>query len=67
MMLSRLRGKPIPLRKIQPQLAPQLEVTLMKSLESDKGNRYASARDFGFALAACAEGDERARLERMLQ
>ncbi len=67
MMLSRLRGKPLPLRRVKPDLSPQLEATLMKSLESDPRNRHASAREFGLELAACTDGEERRRLEAYLQ
>jgi serine/threonine-protein kinase len=66
MMLSRLRGKPTPLRKVRPELPAQLEAALMKALESEPKDRYPSARDFGLALAGCANGEERIRLERLL-
>lgn len=67
MMLSRLRGKPKPLRRVRPDLPAELESTLMKSLENDPSNRYATARAFGLALATCADEAERRRLEALLQ
>lgn len=66
MMLSRLRGKPTPLRQVRPELSQQIEVTLMKSLEGEPRDRYPTARDFGLALAACSDREERQRLEEYL-
>jgi serine/threonine-protein kinase len=46
---------------------PQVEATLLRSLEGEPSARYPTAREFGLALAACVEGEERRRLERYLQ
>lgn len=67
MMLSRLRGKPLPLRSVRSELSEDLEATLIRSLESDPQNRFATAREFGLALAACVDGEERERVERYLR
>jgi len=51
MMIARLRGSAIPLRKHRPDLPAQLEQVLAKSMEANPDNRYASAKEFGTALA----------------
>ena len=51
MMIARLRGSAIPLRKHRPDLPAQLEQVLAKSMEANPDNRYASAKEFGAALA----------------
>ncbi len=67
MMLTRLRGKPLPLRRVKPDLSEQLEAVLMKSLATEPEERYANARDFGRALAECVTEQERPRLQRYLR
>jgi serine/threonine-protein kinase len=52
MMIARLRGSATPLRKHRPDLPAQLEEVLGKSMEASPDNRYASAKEFGTALAA---------------
>ena len=51
MMIARLRGSAIPLRKHRADLPAQLEKVLGKSMEANPDNRYASAEEFGTALA----------------
>ncbi len=51
MMIARLRGTATPLRKHRPDLPAQLEKVLTKSMEANPDNRYASAKEFGTALA----------------
>jgi serine/threonine protein kinase len=58
MMIARLRGQPLPLRKARSDLefTPQFEKALMKAIEADPANRYQSAADFGAALTEAAGG-----------
>ena len=51
MMIARLRGSATPLRRHRPDLPAQLEEVLGKSMEANPDNRYASAEEFGTALA----------------
>jgi serine/threonine-protein kinase len=51
MMIARLRGQPVPVRQYKPDFPPKLEKALMKSLESNPENRYATALEFGIAMA----------------
>jgi serine/threonine protein kinase len=52
MMIARLRGQPMPLRKARPDLefSPQFEKAMMKAIEADPAARYQAAGDFGRAL-----------------
>jgi eukaryotic-like serine/threonine-protein kinase len=60
MMIARLRGQPVPLRKARADLefTAQFEKALMKAIEAEPASRYQSAAEFGRALeeAAGAEG-----------
>jgi hypothetical protein len=67
MMISRLRGKPTPLRQVRQDFPKRLEAVIMKSLETDAGDRYRTAWEFGEALVAAAEGPNLSELRRMLQ
>lgn len=51
MMIARLRGTPTPLSKHRSDLPPQLEKVLNKAMEATPDARYATAKDFGAALA----------------
>ncbi len=57
MMIARLRGQPLPLRKARADLefTPQFEKALMKAIEGDPAARYQTAAEFGKALEE-AEG-----------
>jgi len=52
MMIARLRGQPLPLRKARVDLefTPQFEKALMKAIEGDPTARYQTASEFGKAL-----------------
>ena len=67
MMISRLRGKPTPLRQARQDFSQKLEDVIMKSLATDAGDRYRTAWEFGEALIAAAEGSNQGELQRMLQ
>jgi serine/threonine-protein kinase len=58
MMIARLRGQPLPLRKARADLefTPQFEKALMKAIEADPAGRYQTAAEFGTALAEAAGG-----------
>jgi serine/threonine protein kinase len=53
MMIARLRGQPLPLRKARADLtfSPDFEKALMKAIESEPNDRYQTARELGDALA----------------
>ena len=53
MMIARLRGQPLPLRKARADLtfAPEFEKALMKAIEAEPNDRYQTARELGDALA----------------
>ncbi len=52
MMIARLRGQPLPLRKARAGLEfpPEFEKALMKSIEAEPNDRYQTARELGDAL-----------------
>ncbi len=51
-MIGMLATDPIPLRKLDPALPRDLEIAVMKALEKDPEERYASARAFATDLNA---------------
>jgi eukaryotic-like serine/threonine-protein kinase len=56
MMIARLRGQPLPLRKARTDLefTPQFEKAMMKAIEGDPAARYQTAGEFGKALEEAA-------------
>ncbi len=66
MMIARLRGSPTPLRQVRPDLPAPLEAALMKSLEANPDNRYATALEFGHALVDAVDDGDRERLKTIL-
>jgi serine/threonine protein kinase len=58
LMIARLRGQPVPLRRSRPDLnfTPAFEKALMKAIETEPGDRYASAVDFAKALEEAVDG-----------
>lgn len=56
MMIARLRGAPIPARRLRPELPEPLERALGKAMASNPDDRYATALEFGQALAHEAGG-----------
>jgi serine/threonine-protein kinase len=58
LMIARLRGEPIPLRRIRADLTftPEFEKALMKAIEADPAARYQSARELGEALGRAVSG-----------
>ncbi len=66
MMIARLRGSPTPLRQVRPDFPAPLEAALMKSLEANPDNRYATALEFGHALVDALDEGDRDRLKTIL-
>jgi serine/threonine-protein kinase len=58
LMIARLRGEPIPLRRARPDLSfsPEFEKALMKAIEAEPAARYQNARELGEALEKAAFG-----------
>jgi serine/threonine protein kinase len=58
MMIARLRGQPIPLRRSRPDLnfSPAFEKALMKAIETDPGSRYQTTVEFAQALEDSVRG-----------
>ncbi|HWO89262.1 MAG TPA: serine/threonine-protein kinase [Gemmatimonadales bacterium] len=58
MMIARLRGEPLPLRKARSDLnfTPEFEKALMKAISADPNDRYQTAREFGEALVKATDG-----------
>ncbi len=58
MMIARLRGQPLPMRKARPDLpfTPEFEKALMKAIEAEPNDRYQTARELGDALEKAAGG-----------
>jgi serine/threonine-protein kinase len=58
MMIARLRGKPVPLRRYRPDLNVRLEKVLLKSLEPDPASRYENVAILADAFIQTLEPDE---------
>ncbi len=56
MMIARLRGQPMALRQLRPDLPPGLEKALARAMESNPDHRYATTLEFAEALTASSEG-----------
>jgi len=58
MMIARLRGEPLPMRKARPDLnfPPEFEKALMKAIEADPNTRYQAAKELSDALEKAAGG-----------
>jgi len=71
MMIARLRGQPMPLRKARADLefTPQFEKAMMKAIEGDPAARYQTAAEFGKALeeasGAGADGGVMGKLKKL--
>ena len=49
-MNDRLLNQPVPPRKLDPSISPQLQEIIYRALERDPKNRYASARELAHDL-----------------
>jgi len=52
MMIARLRGKPMALRQVRPELPAWLETALARAMEPNPDDRFATALEFAAALEA---------------
>jgi len=66
LMIARLRGKPVPLRKYRRDLPESLERVLAKTMETDRENRYSSMLELGFDLIKTADSSLQAVLQEMI-
>jgi serine/threonine protein kinase len=59
MMIARLRGQPLPLRKARPDIpfTPEFEKALMKAIEAEPNDRYQRANELGEALEKAKAGN----------
>jgi serine/threonine-protein kinase len=67
MMIARLRGKPVPLRSSRRDTPKELEAVIMRSLETEPEDRYATTWDFGEALVNSVAGTAREDLRALLR
>src|SRR5213596_3716738 len=58
MMIARLRGTPLALRAVRPDLPANLEKTLARSLSANPDDRFPTATEFAAALTAVAHGGD---------
>ncbi len=55
-MNDRLLNNPMPPREVDPSISPALQEIIYRALERDPKNRYATAREFAWDLAASGSG-----------
>jgi serine/threonine-protein kinase len=67
MMIARLRGQPLKLRQLRPDLPEGLERTLGRALESNPEARYATALEFADALSTFHEGGFLSKIKEKLK
>ncbi len=58
MMIARLRGSPVPLRRFRKDLPVKLEKVLQKAMQTSPQDRYATVLEFGQAMSSSLEPDE---------
>jgi hypothetical protein len=56
MMIARLRGQPVKLRQVRPDLPESLERTLARALDSKPEGRFDTALELAEALGASTPG-----------
>ena len=52
MMLARLKGEPLRVRALRPELPPQLETVIGRALEREPAERFQSMEELGAAFAS---------------
>jgi serine/threonine-protein kinase len=67
MMIARLRGHPLKLRHLRPDLPENLERALARALESNPDHRYATALDFADGLTATPAGGLMSKIKEKLK
>src|SRR6266496_4083965 len=55
MMIARLRGQPIPIRQLRPDITPPVEKALTRALQTSPDDRFTTALEFAQALAGAGE------------
>ena len=58
MMIARLRGTPLMLRQVRPDLPANLEKALARSLATSPDDRFPTATEFAEALTVVAHGGD---------
>jgi serine/threonine protein kinase len=58
MMIARLRGQPIPIRQVRPDIPPGIEKTLTKALQTNPEDRFGTALEFGEALTRSGDSPD---------
>jgi len=66
-MIARLRGQPLKLRQLRPDLPEGLEKTLGRALESNPEARYTTALEFADALSIFHEGGFLSKIKEKLK
>ncbi len=66
MMIARLRGEPVPLRQLRPDLPVPLEKALARAMATPPEARFATALEFAEALSAPASGGILGKLKEKL-
>ena len=66
LMLARLRGKPIPLRKYRSDIPEAVEKILSKCLATEREDRYSSFLELGFELINAVDSSPNSKLREML-
>jgi eukaryotic-like serine/threonine-protein kinase len=66
MMIARLRGEPLPLRHLRPDLPPALEKALARAMATSPETRFATVLEFAEALSAPAAGGILGKLKEKL-
>jgi len=67
MMIARLRGQPMALRQLRPDLPPGLDKALARAMESNPDRRYTTALEFAEALTGSAEGGFLSKIKEKLK
>ena len=55
MMIARLRSQPLSIRQLRPDVPPAVEKALIKALQTNPDDRFATALEFGDALTGSGE------------
>jgi serine/threonine-protein kinase len=67
MMIARLRGQPLKLRQLRPDLPESLERTLLRALEANPDARYNTTLEFAAALGAAHDGGLLSKIKEKLK
>ena len=67
MMIARLRGQPLKLRQVRPELPENLEKALARAMESNPDNRFGTTLEFADALTATNAGSLISKIKEKLK